>query len=358
MNDSIPIKSSNLLSSFFLWFERQQRWLAWLELLIVLIFIGWVDCLTGWEWSMFVLYVIPIVLAVRIGGFSGGLVASGLSGVVWWVANRSGNPYQTTLGYSIAMASRMIYFAIAAVATSALRARHEADALRIKMLEERRQLEHDIVEVSEHEQQRIGRDLHDGLCQQLAAIGCAMRALADELRPTNGTAAEDIGHVEEMVRDAITEARSLAHGIFPVHVDRLGLSTALADLAEATTRLTGVPVRTVESGTLQQLTPEAAMHLYRIAQEAAANAVKHSGGHEVAICLHARDHKLDLRVEDDGKGIEEGDMLKPRGMGLRTMQYRAQALGTELQIKPRPGGGTAVQCCITIPPTPQHNGHT
>jgi signal transduction histidine kinase len=185
-----------------------------------------------------------------------------------------------------------------------------------------------------------------------------VRALADELRPSNTTAAEDIGHVEEMIRQAITEARSLAHGIFPVHVDRLGLATALADLAESSTRLTSVAVRIVESGNPQAPSPEVAMHLYRIAQEAVANAVKHSGAREVAIRLEASPAALELRVEDDGCGISDDDARKPRGMGLRTMQYRSQALGTDLIVKPRPGGGTVVSCYLPLfKPSDINSGH-
>ncbi len=330
---------------------KQPRWLAFAELAAMLALIGWADDATGWEWSLFVFYAVPIAGAVHLGGLRAGMITAGVAAVVWWMANVTDHPYQTELGYVMAMTSRFVYFSVAAIAAAAMRTRRENDAMRIRMLEEHRQLEHDIVQVSEHEQQRIGRDLHDGLCQQLAAIACALRALGDELQPQHAGAADDVVHVEEMVRDAITEARSLAHGIFPVHVDRLGLATALSELATVTTRLMGTPVRLVESGNPQPPSPDAAMHLYRIAQEAVANAVKHSGAREVAICLLATPGTLELRVEDDGCGISDEAQKKSHSMGLRTMQYRAQALGSDISIKPRPGGGTVVSCCLNTEPS-------
>lgn len=346
---SRPMSSFFKVTSFFLsWFEHQRRWLVFVEILLLLLAIGWADYETGWEWSLFVLYAVPIVLAVVRDGLKAGVLVALASTLVWWAANQEENPYRTSLGYMMAMSSRLVYFIIAAVAAEALRTRQEADAQRIKLLEERRQMEHDIVDVSEHEQQRIGRDLHDGLCQQLAAIGCAMRALADEIRPSHAAAADDMGHVEEMVRDAITEARSLAHGIYPVHVDRQGLSAALSDLVKSTSRLTGVPVRLIETGNMPALLPEASMHLYRIAQEAIANAVRHSGGHEVAVCLRATDGTLELCVEDDGCGLNSECQAQPSGMGLRTMQYRAQSLDSHLELRNRPGGGTAVSCVLNL----------
>lgn len=195
--------------------KRMPPWLVMISLAALSFAIGWVDYLTGWEWSLFVLYALPIILGVWLRGRNVGLLLAGLSAVIWWVANQEENPYHTELGYNLAMVSRLIYFVFAAIGGAAIRNKQDADAAYIRMLEERRQLEHDLVCVSEHEQQRIGQDLHDGLCQQLAAIGCAARALADDLQGRALPEAQDASQIEALIQQAVMEARGLARGIFP-----------------------------------------------------------------------------------------------------------------------------------------------
>ena len=318
--------------------------------------IGWLDYITGWEWSLFVLYAGPILLAVwwdqRATAFGLAVFSAG----IWWAANQNENPYETVIGYNLAMFSRLVYFTLAAAGGSAIRSKQAADATRIQMLEERRRLEQDFVAVSEHEQQRIGQDLHDGLCQHLAAIGCAARVLADELAAKGSAEAQDASFIEEAIKEAVLEARGLARGIFPVHVDRNGLSSALAELAASTTRLTGVRVHFIELMEVHVSDAEVAMHLYRIAQEAVANAVKHSGTAEVTVSVVVSGTQLELRIEDGGCGIPKVSRGESEGMGLRTMNYRAQVLGAKLSIEPRAEGGTVVRCLLKVRSEPNTQG--
>lgn len=315
--------------------------------IIVSVMIGWVDWVTGWELSMFIFYAIPIVLAVWWAGGPAGLFMAIFSGVVCWIANKDSHTYETELGYTWAMLNREGYFCVVAFAASVVRKKQDDDASRIRMLEELRQLEKDIVRVSEHEQQRIGQDLHDGLCQQLAAIGCATRVLADELGIRQLPESNDAAMIEESIQQAVMEARNLARGIFPVHVDRNGLSAALTDLARMTSRLTGVKIEVHEDKETHLNEPETAMHLYRIAQEAVANAVRHSGATEVLVSLNLnQEDALELCIEDNGSGLSSQPAAHDTGMGLRTMHYRAQTLGARLEIQPRPKGGTRVRCSL------------
>lgn len=310
----------------------------------VTIAMGWADYVTGWEVSLFLFYAVPITLAVWWSGARSGIVIAVLCGVVWWMANVRSHPYETDLGYAWALINREFYFCVVVFAVNAVRNKQDADAARIQMLEERRQLEKDIVSMSEHEQQRIGQDLHDGLCQQLAAIGCAVHALAEDLEAKSLPESRDAGMIEESVRQAVIEARNLARGIFPVHVDRIGLAAALGDLARITGRLTGTEIEVTENAETQIDDPEASMHLYRIAQEAVANAVRHGGARHIRISLNHTPDDLEMRIDDDGCGIKGGGWPQQEGMGLRTMRYRSQAVGASLGISPGPGGGTAVSC--------------
>ena len=253
------------------------------------------------------------------------------------------------------MLSRLIFYGVVVFSVASVRKKQEADATRIQMLEEHRQLEHDIVTVSEHEQQRIGQDLHDGLCQQLAAIGCAARMLADDLSAQGSAAAQDALLIEASVQQAVLEARSLARGIFPVHVDQSGLSSALKELALNTSRLTSVEIQVRESVEVSLEDPEVFMHLYRIAQEAVANAVKHSAAMHIILDLRMRHDELTLMIEDDGSGIQMSAVAQTEGMGLRTMRYRAQMLGANLVVCPRPAGGTQVICRLPLQTLPNPN---
>jgi signal transduction histidine kinase len=345
-SESESAKGSSL-ESMAKWLNGFPPVVVWVATVFLAVMIGWLDYSTGWEMSLFIFYALPIFIVVWHSGLLSGLVMTAICGVVWMLANESSHPYETNLGYGWAMVSRLFYFGVVAFAVNSVRRKQQADAAHILMLEERRQMERDIVSVSEHEQQRIGQDLHDGLCQQLAAIGCAARVLAEDLQAQKLSAAEDAVLIEESLKNAVVEARALARGIFPVHVDRSGLSAALADLGRTTGRLTGAKIDVRAETEINVDSPEAAMHLYRIAQEALANAVRHSEASQITIVVTVEGNQLKLMIEDNGKGINFRTGAR-NGMGLRTMQYRAQALGGLLDVKDRKGGGTVVTCVVEI----------
>jgi len=307
--------------------------------------IGTLDRITGWEVSLFVFYAIPIVTAVWSLGLRAGLFTAAVNGVIWLFANLNENPYETSWGYAWAMINRLVYFSFVAIGTEAIRRKMMTDAAQITMLNDIRQLEKEIVNAREQEQQRIGRDLHDGLCQQLAAIGCALRALAEDLQIAGSPGAEDALRVEEAIRRSALEARSIALGINPVHMDSYGLSAALADLATATRTLTNAHVHVDGENVAEVDDPELALNLYRIAQEAVSNAVKHSAASDIIIKLSETNSHYTLTIEDNGSGIDLQE-INAKSMGLRTMTYRAESLGGSFSIARRPHGGTIVTCTV------------
>lgn len=332
--------------------RRRPLWVALMPSVFITVIMGWLDLATGWELSLFIFYAFPIVLAVWWGESRAGIGCAVLCGVVWWVANAATHPYETLVGFAWAFINREFYFFVVVFAVVVVRRKQDDDAARIRMLEERRQLEQDIVRVSEHEQQRIGQDLHDGLCQQLAAIGCATRVLAEELQSRQVPEASDAVMIEESIQQAVMETRNLARGIFPVHVDRDGLSAALSDLVRTTSKFTGVSIEIEESTEIHLASPETAMHLYRIVQEAVANAVRHGAADRIRIGLQLQEREMEMSIEDNGRGLPMEKKSTGVGMGLRTMYYRAQSLGAQLAIKPRPGGGTIVQCLLPLKSLP------
>lgn len=304
---------------------------------------SWVDWATDWELSFFVFYAIPILLTVWWAGSRAGYWLASLCGILWWAANYDSHPYETVPGYLWAALSRVIFFCLVCYAVNAVHNRQQADMARIQALEDRRQLEEDLVSVSEHQQRRIGQDLHDGLCQHLAAISLAARALAQDLQEQDSTAAQDAELIQQAIGEAVTEARGLASGIFPVYVDQHGLAVALAEMGKSTARLTGAGITVEESGDVRISRPEVAMHLYRIAQEAVANAVRHGGARNIGISLKGGPGSIVLTISDDGRGFPL-DLPQSRGMGLRTMRYRAGMIGARLEFSP-PGHQGAAICC-------------
>ncbi|MEQ2006854.1 MAG: response regulator [Limisphaerales bacterium] len=215
---------------------------------------------------------------------------------------------------------------------------------------ERRRLEQEVLNISEQEQRRIGQDLHDGICQQLAGIELMSQVLEQSLAPKSRKQSVQAGQIAANVRETIAQTRMLAHGLCPVVLESEGLMSALQELAHATTKMFGVdcvfqchqPVHIHDNGT--------ATHLYRIAQEAVSNAIKHGKSRRIEIGLASDDDRVFLAVKDDGCGIPA---TPPRnGAGLRIMQYRAGMIGGSVIVQRGELRGTTVACSVhqTTPP--------
>ncbi|WP_395736845.1 response regulator [Prosthecobacter sp.] len=221
----------------------------------------------------------------------------------------------------------------------------------------RKQLEREILHISEHEKQRIGQDLHDDLGQQLAGIWLLSDLLKTRLMEKKAPAAEDAEKISGLLKDALALTRSLARGLHPVAVHAGGLVAALEELAARTSTMFRIQCR-CKCPPAIEMDNTAATHLYRIAQEAVTNAVKHGQAKEIDIEFSPGPHHTVLSVKDKGKGHgKRGAALRPgqRGMGLRIMSYRADMIGGTLEVRRRgEGTGTAVVCTVPtsslIPP--------
>jgi PAS domain S-box-containing protein len=210
---------------------------------------------------------------------------------------------------------------------------------------ELRRLEREILEISEREQERIGQDLHDDLGQQLVAIQYSAAALKKELQVSAPPTAAAVGAIVDLLKAVIIQARQMARRIFPVHLDQAGLMTALQELAANSSRLSEIDCRFVCPVPifLEESTP--GTHLFRIAQEALSNAVRHAGAKVVTIGLSAEAHQIMLTVQDDGRGLP-ANAMESGGMGLHIMHYRSRMIGATLRLEPNPAGGTVVRCVL------------
>jgi PAS domain S-box-containing protein len=208
---------------------------------------------------------------------------------------------------------------------------------------ERKRLEREILEISSREQRRIGHDLHDGVCQQLAAIAYRMDILAEQLQEKGVAESSEAERVGGLVNEAINQTRGVARGLFPISLEENGLVSALEELAVNTSNLFKVQCQFSAEGPLPQAENGVALHLYYIAQEAVLNAAKHSRAGNISISLTRANDRFILAIHDDGSGFELSDHGF-RGMGIRIMRYRARVIGATLDLKSQPGQGTQISC--------------
>jgi PAS domain S-box-containing protein len=219
---------------------------------------------------------------------------------------------------------------------------------------ERKRLERELLEISDREQRRIGHDLHDGLCQHLAGIELMSQVLQQKLTPQSKDAAKRAGNIAKNVRDAIGQTRSLARGLSPVTLESEGLTSALHELAVNTEKLFNVKCRVDGDSHVSVPNHAWATHLFRLAQEAVSNAIKHGKAKRITVHLKADPGRIYLAVNDNGNGFPV-ETSKSKGMGLRIMQFRAGMIGGTLTVERNAGGGISVICSAPNPSTPPQN---
>jgi PAS domain S-box-containing protein len=225
---------------------------------------------------------------------------------------------------------------------------------------ERKRLEEEVLRISEREHRRIAQDLHDGLGQQLAGISCLSNILMKNLTDKESPEAATATRISKLLDSAVAQTRGLARGLHPVEPEPTGLMSALEELAASITELFHVacefeclrPVRITDN--------IMATHLYRIAQEAVTNALKHGHAAKIKIGLSATPERIILAIADDGVGFRRS-AGKKTGLGLRIMSYRAGMIGGTLVVRKKRKRGTEVTCALenaTMFKPPNDDGQT
>ncbi len=215
-------------------------------------------------------------------------------------------------------------------------------------LTERNALKRGIIEAGAAEQERIGRELHDGLGQQLTGISLLASSLLDRLKASGRTGeADSMAELRGYIQSALGELRALVRGLAPVELDPMGLDKALSELTARIASTTGIDCRYYGPRNIDVKKGSTAIHLYRITQEAIQNAVKHAEPKRIDVCLERVDRNLVLTVSDDGKGIHRNQEHRG-GYGLHIMGYRCSIIGGQLSIETPEGRGTLVRCKIPL----------
>ncbi|HEX3856023.1 MAG TPA: PAS domain S-box protein [Verrucomicrobiae bacterium] len=210
---------------------------------------------------------------------------------------------------------------------------------------ERKRLEKEIIEISNREQHRIGQDLHDGLCQELAGIQLMCEVLEQKLSAKSKTESKQVGEIAEHIREAISHTRKLARGLSPVELEANGFMSALHELTAHVQKLFRVECRLECSKPILIRNNVFATHLYRIVQEAINNAVKHGKAKHIVISLKPFGDKTILNINDDGVGFSN-ETKKGGGMGLHIMKYRAGVVNAALDVHSNADGAGATVTCI------------
>jgi two-component system, LuxR family, sensor kinase FixL len=193
------------------------------------------------------------------------------------------------------------------------------------------------------EQRRIGQEMHDGLGQELTGLALSARALANRAARERDAIADDLDQLAALATSCIQDARLIVQGLSPLTDTDGNLDTALTMLAQRSS-LSGTPVRFhARHEAPLRLDLKVRNHLYRIAQEAVQNALKHAGASGIDIELSSREGSVRLAILDDGRGLP-AETPADVGLGMRTMRFRSSAIGGRLQVGKRAGGGNAVIC--------------
>jgi PAS domain S-box-containing protein len=212
---------------------------------------------------------------------------------------------------------------------------------------QRRELERHILEIANEERQRIGTDLHDGVGQELTGLSMVADSLAVALARESRPEVKLAEKLRTGLQQSLSQVRTLSRGMNPVDIDAQGLMSALEELVAQLNELTGIRCSFHCDAPVLLRDNETAVQLYRIAQEATANAMRHAQPDRITISLARVGQQVVLRIIDNGSGIATTD-TRSAGMGLRTMAYRARMIRGELDVHPFPDGGTEVVCSISV----------
>jgi PAS domain S-box-containing protein len=205
------------------------------------------------------------------------------------------------------------------------------------LIEQRRELEKKLIEISERERRFIGRELHDGLCQQIVGVECMFEALRNRLASSNHVETAELQMIRDLMQDAVMQIRNLSRGLCPISLDPEAVGAALSVLAIQTSVLYQTGCRFTGSKNIRIKNPDAALHIYRIAQEAIQNAIRHGKAQNIEISIQKNRSNLHVVIENDGKPFnlhKKKTTADPgSGLGLKLVDYRVGLLGGSWKIE-------------------------
>ena len=213
--------------------------------------------------------------------------------------------------------------------------------------ERMRRLAAQVIAAQDEERARLARELHDSVAQTLAALVLQLSALRRDNREPEREGQLELVHT--IASDALEEVRLLSHTVYPRVLEDLGLRAALEWLARQTRESEGVAIEVRADGVPRDLPKAQASALYRVAQEAMRNAIRHGAPSRVSLSLRGSDGWLSLEVTDDGRGFDvaEAEARRP-GMGIFAIRERVALADGKVEIESAPGRGTLVRAAVPL----------
>jgi signal transduction histidine kinase len=285
-------------------------------------------------------------------------------GVLEFFTTRRVEPDEQLLGMLTAIAGEIAQVLQRRRAEEALRRAHDELEIRVQQrtaqlaavndklqtaITERKRLEHELLDITEKERRRIGLDLHDDLGQKLSGIAMMTKALEQRLAKRRAGEALDASKIHDQVHQAMNHASDLAHDLATLDFKENDLPAALGELAVRAKDLFSIACRCEVQGSIPPLDPNTVRQLYKVAQEAVTNAIKHGKARRVTISLQNNHDQLTLIIHNTGLPFPDLHG-RPSGMGLRIMNYRASVIGGSFEIKAAGNRGTQVTCLVPLDP--------
>src|SRR6476646_7490742 len=309
--------------------------------------IGYADYLTGYKQSLLLFYFLPISVAAWFANFAFGIAIVAVCVMVWVLSDlASGIPALGFWNIGTAFASYVIFAGVVSELGTLVRELDrrvdERTAAYQREMVERRRLDQEIAQVADRERRRLGHDLHDKLGQHLTGTALAAQVLKEKLAARSCPETSDAEKLVRCLEEGIDFTRNLARGFFSPELRAEGLVVALQNLAETVSEQSGI--KCVLSG--DELIPlhdsTVANQLYRIAQEAVTNSVKHAAANHIHIRLAIDGSEFCLSIVDDGGGFP--DRPRSEGLGLYLMRHAAGLSGGTFDIRRNGQKGTIVTC--------------
>ncbi len=340
------------------WLDRQPKWALAVFTVVLSLLIGFVDWKTSPEIAFTLFYLVPISMAVWLVGRRTGIFVAILCAFIVLTSNllyarvsQYSNPaipyWNLLMRLGVFLTVVYLLSALKNIYAS-LEKKVEARTAELrKEILERQRMEREILEVSEREQKRLGQDMHDGIGQQMTGVAFMCKVLQQKLSEKSlPEDAAEAGEIAGQIHRTVEDVRRMAKGLFPVGLEDGGLDAAMENLRSNVESQFGVSCFFSANPGIQIENTNVIIHLYRIAQEAVTNAVRHGNASEIRIDLSRQNGGYALTVQDDGIGIVQSGK-NAAGMGLHIMRYRAGMIRGALDVQKAESGGTRVTCLFT-----------
>jgi signal transduction histidine kinase len=337
--------------------QRVETWPRQVVIFLSICFVtivGWVDYVTGYETFFFTFYLLPVFIVTWRVSAGFGALMSALSVTAWISSNVEAGAHYSS--YFVPVWNAGIMFAIYLIIVFLLsrvkklneeledRVRERTAAL-TREIADRGRLQKELLETNDREQRRIGRELHDGLCQHLTGTALAGHLLAQKLASKSPANEGEAARLVRLVEEAIELTRHLSHQLDPVELKSGRLTDHFEDLAASTSQRFKVACQ-FEGRLRQPLEDAVATHLYRIAQETVATIVKRRGVTQIHIELDSDAAELLMSITDDGEALSE-KMQNEADVRMRAATYRADLIGATLTQEPLATRGSRMTCVLS-----------